>query len=124
LLRAEQTQGFPAVVFVHRSTREAAEPFFAKRAPTSRAIADPAGTVFKEFALEQGSLLQILGPTAWWRGLRALLRGNSVGIPAGNERQMPGAFLVQGRKVLWAYRARHSADHPDLSAMMLAMPVP
>ena len=105
---------------MHRSTHEAAEPFFAKRAPKARAIADPEGTVFNAFALTQGSMMQLLGPGTWWRGLRALLKGNSVGIPAGNERQMPGAFLVQGRKVRWLHRARHSADHPDLTGMMHA----
>ncbi len=118
MLRQKQSQGFPEVLFVHRSTTQAAEKFFAARAPNARAIADPEGELFAAFALPLGSLMQILGPATWWRGLRALLRGNSIGMPAGNERQMPGAFLVQGRKVLWHHHARHSADHPNLDNMM------
>jgi hypothetical protein len=109
------------MVFVHRSTIEDAEPFFAARAPDARAIADPEGALFAAFALQSGTLLQILGPTALWRGLRALLKGNSIGKPAGNERQMPGAFLVHGRKVLWQHRARHAADHPNLADVTSAM---
>lgn len=121
MLRHQLGQGRPGIVFVHRSTTEAAEAFFTTRAPDARAIADPEGTLFAAFALRSGSLLQILGPTVWWRGLRALLKGNSIGMPTGNERQMPGAFLVHDRKVLWLHRARHSADHPNLDDVTSAM---
>ncbi|MFT4514251.1 MAG: hypothetical protein ACI89X_002747 [Planctomycetota bacterium] len=120
MLRHQQSQDFPEILFVHRSTTDTAETFFAARAPDARAIADPDGTLFAAFALPLGSLMQILGPATWWRGLRALLKGNSIGMPAGNERQMPGAFLVHGRKVLWQYRPRHSADHPNLTDVMQA----
>ena len=41
--------------------------------------------------------------------------GNFVGKPTGNETQMPGAFLVHNRTILYAHRANNAGDHPDLA---------
>jgi hypothetical protein len=113
--------GLPDPTFVHRASTAAGDRFFAARAPDHRVIADPSGRLFAGFGLTRGSLGQLLGPAVCWRGLLALLRGHSIGIPTGNEAQMPGAFLVRGRTILWQHRARHSADHPDFAAAARAM---
>ena len=77
--------------------------------------------MFAAFGLQRGTLMQLIGPTVWWRGLVALLKGNFVGKPSGNETQMPGAFLVKGRSIVWQHRARHAGDHPKLAAAMAAL---
>lgn len=118
---ATRTQGFPTPIFIHRASVEAAEKFFETRAPQARAIADSAGSLFRAFGLQRGTLMQLLGPAVWWSALRAVFRGNFVGKPTGNEAQMPGAFLVRGRKIVWQHRARHAGDHPDLGAMLRAL---
>lgn len=111
----------PTPVFVHRASAEAGDEFFAERAPDQRVIADPDGELFRGFGLERGSFLQLLGPRVWWRGLVALFKGNFVGLPTGNETQMPGAFVVRGQQIVWAHRARHAGDHPDFDAMRRAL---
>jgi hypothetical protein len=121
VMQAARAKGFPAPIFIHRASVEAADAFFGSRAPEARAIADPDGTLFGAFGLQRGTLGQLLGPAVWWRGLRAMLKGNFVGRPTGNETQMPGAFLVRGREILWQHRARHAGDHPDLGAMLRAL---
>ena len=121
MLSAAKDQGFPETVFIHRASVEVAEEFFAARAPQARAIADTDGSLFAAFDLRNGTWLQLLGPAVWWRGLIAMLKGNFVGKASGSVTQMPGAFLVQGRKVLWHYRARHSGDHPKLAAVLQAL---
>jgi hypothetical protein len=80
-----------------------------------RAISDANGDLFAAFDLKKGRLAQLLGPSAWWAGLRALRKGNFVGKPTGNETQMPGAFLVHNRTILYAHRANNAGDHPDLA---------
>jgi len=121
VLQAARSKGFPAPIFIHRASVEAADEFFGSRAPAARAIADPDGSLFSAFGLERGTLKQLLGPAVWGRGLRAMLKGNFVGKPTGNERQMPGAFLVRGRAIRWQHRARHAGDHPDLAAVLRAL---
>lgn len=121
VLHAAKTNGFPAPVFIHRASVEAADAFFAKRAPKARAVADPEGALFAAFGLGRGSLLQLMGPAVWWRGLRAMWKGNTLGRPAGDIWQLPGAFLVNGRQILWQHRARNAGDHPDLKEVRQAL---
>lgn len=111
----------PDAVFIHQASVEDGELFFAERAPGARAVADPEGVLFDAFGLRRGSLLELLGPSVWWRGLRALSRGHFVGKPAGDTLRMPGAFLVRGRRILWSHRARHAGDQPDLAAVSNAL---
>lgn len=117
-------EGFPETVFIHRASVEAAEQFFAKRAPDANAIYDANGTLAEAFGIARGSLMQLLGPVVWWRGLRALLKGNFVGKPSAHAMQMPGAFLVRGREVLWSYRAKHAGDHPVAAEIPSAANLP
>lgn len=114
VFKAAKADGFPAVLFIHRASVEAGDAFFSARAPEARAISDPDGDLFAAFGLQRGRLLELLGPRALWAALRALIGGNFVGRPTGNETQMPGAFLVRGRQILLAHRARHAGHHPDL----------
>ncbi len=117
-MTAAKNEGFPSVLFIHRASVEAADQFFTKRAPTAQAIADQDGHLFAAFGLGPGKLLQLVGPAVWWRALVALVKGNFVGKPSGNETQMPGAFLVNGQSVKWQYVAGHAGDHPKVSAIM------
>ena len=107
--------GFPATVFVHQASVEASEVFFAGRAPGVPVISDSEGQLFDGFGLGRGRLGQLLGPRVWWRGLRSVLKGHFVGLPAGDPLRMPGAFLLHGRDVAWEFRARHAGDLPNLA---------
>lgn len=108
------------VVFVHRASVEAGNRFFADRAPTATAIADPEGKLFAAFGLRRGRFLELLGPRVLLAALRALLRGNFVGRPTGNETQLAGSFVVAGREILFAHRAKHAGDHADMSTLLAA----
>ena len=71
VLEAAQAPDFPATLFIHRSSVEAADTFFTARAPDVRAISDANGDLFAAFDLKKGRLAQLLGPSAWRAGLRA-----------------------------------------------------
>ena len=106
------------MLFIHRASVEVADTFFESKAPAADAIADQDGQLFAAFGLGRGSLMQLVGPAVWWRALVALLKGNFVGKPSGNETQMPGAFLVNGQSVTWQHVAGNAGDHPKVSAIM------
>ena len=121
VVHAAKAPGYPAPLFIHRASVEDGESFFATRFKTARAISDKDGFLFDAFGLNRGTLTQLLGPRAIWRAFGSMLKGHFVGKPTGNETQMPGAFLVHQRKVLWEHRARHAGDQPDLAAAMRAL---
>ena len=118
VVHAAKVPGFPAPLFIHRTSVEDGESFFATRFKTARAISDTGGVLFDAFGLRRGTLTQLLGPRAIWRALGAMLKGHFVGKPTGNETQLSGVFLVRHREVLWEHRARHAGDQPDLDAAM------
>ena len=106
------------MLFIHRASVEVAGKLFESKAPSVQAIADQDGQLFAAFGLGRGSLMQLVGPAVWWRALVALLKGNFVGKPSGNETQMPGAFLVNGKSVTWQHVAGNAGDHPKIAAIM------
>jgi hypothetical protein len=46
-------------------------------------------------------------------GLRATSKGNVQGRTVGDPWQMPGAFVVQGERVLWQHDFAHVGDQPN-----------
>jgi hypothetical protein len=112
VIRVTKTNGHASPLFVHQASVEAGNAFFAKRAPDARAIADCDGTLFSAFALQRGSLMQLLGPRVIWSGLKAFFRGHMVGIPTSDPTRLSGCFLVHNREVLWSFRAQHTGDLP------------
>ncbi len=36
-----------------------------------------------------------------------------MGVPVGDPLQMPGLFLVKGRKILKTHEFTHAGDHPE-----------
>lgn len=102
------------IVLVHMTTEaEAAELTGRYGLQDLSRIADPERTLYEAFELQRGSLSQVAGPGVWWRGLKAILAGNLVGVPQGDVRQLPGAFLVSRGEIIKAFRHASSADRPD-----------
>ena len=114
VVHATKSSGLPAPVFIHRATVETADSFFESRFKSARAISDTDGILFDAFGLRRGTLVELVGPRAIWRAICSMFKGHFVGKPTGNETQMPGAFLVHQREILWEHRARHAGHQPDL----------
>ncbi len=76
-------------------------------------LADPERKAYSAYGLEAGTVLQILGPRVWWRGIRAWRAGYSAGRPVGDVRQMPGVFLVDRSGIIrFVHRYRDISDNP------------
>ena len=115
--------GFIPTVFFFQAEAEEGVKFFNTYWPEARGIADPERQFYRGFGLEQARIDQIAGPEPMVCGLRAAAKGNWIGKPVGDVRQMPGMFLVNGSVVTWQHRYRHAGDHPDLSQIPRYMPV-
>jgi len=77
-------------------------------------ISNPECTLFRAFGLGRGGFRQLLGWQVWWRGfLSAIVFRNGIGKLVGDGFQMPGAFLLQDKKIVAEHRHRNAADEPD-----------
>lgn len=114
---AGEDADYPPVTFVHQGSVEQGDDFFERFWPEASAIADPERRLFEAFALKRGSFRQVLGLGSLASGIRAAFRGNGVGKPVGDVRQMPGAFLIHEGRILWSHDFRHAGDHPDYRAV-------
>ena len=82
-------------------------------------ISQPDRELYRAFGLKRGTLGQLLGATAWWRGVQAAFtEGHGFGLPEGNPFQMPGAFVLDRSGVVAAFRHFSSADRPDYLALV------
>jgi len=114
---AEGDPEYPAVLFFFQGTPTEGRAFLRRYWPEVRAIADPELAFYEDFGVEQGGLLQVLGPRALLATRRARAKGHDPGERSGDVWRMPGLFLVRGPRILWAHRFEHQADHPDFSRL-------
>lgn len=85
-------------------------------------ICDPEQALYHAFELGKGSFGQMFNPTTFVRGMQATMKGHGVGKPVGDPWQMPGAFVLDSHgNVIWEFRARHAADHPDFRDVQQAL---
>lgn len=102
------------MLFVTLGDAEATRKFFADFDPDARAVADPDKVLYTAFGLARGSASQLMSPTVLVAGLRALRKGNGLGVPVGDVLQLSGEFVVKNGAIVWAHRAEHTGDHPAL----------
>ncbi len=102
------------MLYVTLGSVDATRDFFADFDPEARAVSDPDKVLYAAFGLQRGSGAQFLSPAVFGAGLRAVLKGNGVGLPVGDVWQLSGEFLVKGGRIAWAHRAAHTGDHPNL----------
>jgi peroxiredoxin len=103
------------LALVHMSEMSQATLFFARYGLESvHHFSDPTCKLYRAFGLERGRFLQLFGPRVWLRGIIAgLFNRHGIGPLSGDGFQMPGVFLLDGRKIVSAFRAATAADRPD-----------
>jgi peroxiredoxin len=81
-------------------------------------ICDEKQILYGAFGLKRGTLGQLFGPKAIWRGLvAALVGGHGFALPKADARQMPGVFLLQECSVTGRFRHESVCDRPHLAAI-------
>lgn len=80
-------------------------------------VPDPGREAYRAFGLGTAGAGAVLAPSVFIRAASALVAGHGAGVPVGDVRQMPGAFVIHRGRVLSAFRHRTVADRPDYAAM-------
>lgn len=86
-------------------------------------VSDPDRALYRAFGLGRGSIGQLFGLRVWIRGMLALVTGgHGVGKLVGDGFQMPGAFVIEGGRVVRAYIHRDAAERPDYGTLLCPAP--
>ena len=109
------------MILVHLLDPVRGAPYLDGMWPGCPTIADPERSLYTDFGLRLGSLREMFGLDVWKAGLRAIGKGATGGLPAGNVFTMPGMFLVDGDRLLWSHKYKHAGDQPDLDEMRAAL---
>ena len=107
------------VAFVHGATALEAAPWFEKFGLGDvLTISDPSLAHYRAFGLGRTTIGALADPRVWTRGaLCAVSHGFGAQTPA-MLRQLPGVFLVQGNRVISAYRHTSPADRPNYLSLV------
>ena len=97
------------------SAPEEADPWFARYGIDDVVrVSDPDRTLYRQFGLEDGSLLQLAQPGVWVPWLRtAVLNGHGAGTSGPNWRQLTGVFVIRSGQIVAEVRHRNSAARPN-----------
>ena len=112
---AEADASYPDILFFYQGSVEDGADFFKRLWPEARAASDPERRLYAAFGLERGGIKELFGPEVVACSIRAATKGIVGGVPVGDTRMMPGAFLVRDNQILWQHNYRHIADHPDFA---------
>ena len=76
-------------------------------------LADDAGKAYQAFGLSRGGIAAVALPHLSLAGLMTVAR-YGVGVPIGDPRQLPGAFVIDRSGIIrLAHRGRDAGDMPD-----------
>lgn len=85
-------------------------------------LADPQRESYQAFGLKRGSVWEVMGPATVPRGLQAAAKGHFIERPIGDVMQLPGTFIIDRDGIVrYARYARHSADHPPVQEIVVAL---
>lgn len=85
-------------------------------------ISDPKRELYQAFGLKQTSALELVSPSVVFKGILALTKGHSIGVPIGDVRQLTGVFIINTEgQIVYRYIARDPSDHPEPDAILNAL---
>jgi hypothetical protein len=85
-------------------------------------FADPTRESYRIYGLARGNWRQTAyDPSVLRAGAAAALEGHIVGQPMGDPRQLPGGFVIEDGIVVYAHRAKTSADTAPIEDLLSAI---
>jgi peroxiredoxin len=107
------------VVLAGLGMAEQAENFRAEFDLSFPIICDPQKDLYGQFGLGRGGVFSLASPAVLLRGMRAMSRGYTPGIPRGDVMQMPGVFLIDTEgNIRYSYFSKDISDHPPIDALL------
>ena len=109
--------GLPGVLFFSQASPRESRAFLRRYWPDGKIVSDPELVFYDGLGIGRASWLQALGPRVLVAQSRAKKKGFENGPASGDIFRMPGAMVVEGERIVWAYEPKHAADHPDFRAL-------
>jgi peroxiredoxin len=110
------------VVLVGMGTPEESAAFKMKFDIPFPLISDPKRQLYQAFGLKKVSTLELLSPFVAVKGILAITKGHTVGIPVGDVRQLPGVFIINtDGRIIYSYFASDPSDHPSPDTILEAL---
>lgn len=110
-------EGFKPI-FVHMSEQGRGEQFFKSYDLEGIAhISDLDQTLYEEFGLKRGSLVEVIGPKVVISGMKDLLKFG-IGKLEGDGFQMQGAFILKGENIENSYKSKIVSETVDFSSFV------
>ncbi len=107
------------VVLVGLGSAEQAEQFKKEFSLTFPIVCDPQKDLYRQYGLGRGGVSSLASPAVILRGMRAMSRGYTPGIPQGDVMQMPGVFLIDtGGNIRYSYYSKDASDHPQVNSLL------
>lgn len=87
-------------------------------APSITCLSDEGKQGYAAYGLEQGGLRAFLSPDLFKAGARAMRQGYVGGEPIGDVRMLPGTFIINQGRIVYAYYSAHAGDHPPMEDLI------
>jgi len=110
------------VVLVSMGTPEESAAFEMKFNIPFPLISDPKRQLYQAFGLKQISGLELISPSVAFKGLLAMSKGHTIGMPVGDIRQLSGVFIINpDGRIVYSHVASDPSDHPDPDTLLNAL---
>ena len=112
-----------SIALVHMVSNDEAARFFRSYGLDNvPRFSDPERKLYQAFDLHGGNLWQLIGPSVFWRGMKAFFSGHGAGRIRGDVAQLPGTFVLHRGEIVQAFRNKTAADRPDYAELACAVP--
>ncbi len=82
-------------------------------------VADPVGTLYRDFGVNKGSIFQYLAPPVLRAAMRAKKEGYQHGSKEGEEKQLPAEFIIDPEGIIrFARYGNNIADSASLEELL------
>ncbi len=96
--------------------------FLETRAVPFETFADPERESYRAYGLARGNWVQVAyHPSVLRAGAAAAIEGHIVGTPMGDPKQLPGSFVISDGMIVYAHRAKTSADTAPIDELLGAV---
>jgi peroxiredoxin len=110
------------LVFIGNGGVQHLQEFEREEAPDVTVLTDPGVRTYSAIGARSGAFSTV-GPRTWVAGLRALRRGARQSAVRGRPFQQGGVLVVlPGGTVAFTHLSASAGDHPDIEAVLAALP--
>ena len=110
------------VVLVGMGPPKETEEFLKKFSLPFEMVCDPDRKLYDAYGLKRMGTLSFLSPSLALKGLSAMAKGNMVGIPEGDVKQLAGVFIIDRTgHVAFRYLSADPADFASADNILAAL---